>query len=59
MMNFKLPDLILRNTNENIEKYLDRVYSFFKKDFIDSKPRFYKRVALKRHPLKNGKEATF
>lgn len=58
-MSLDLPELVIKETDEKIEGYLNRVYSFFKKDFIDAKPVFFKRVALKRHPLRNGKEATF
>ena len=42
------------------QKYLDALYAYFKKDFIDSRPTYDgKRVGLKRHPLSQGKEATF
>jgi len=41
-------------------KYLDAVYQFFKKDFVDSQPKFQgEQLSLKRHPIIEGKEATF
>lgn len=40
--------------------YLEAIYTWFKRDFMDSKPLFQgRRLGLKRHPLTNGKEATF
>jgi hypothetical protein len=40
--------------------YLDAVYAWFKRDFIDSKPTFQgRRLGLKRLPVSHGKEATF
>lgn len=42
------------------DKYLDAVYKFFKQDFVDSQPKFRgERLSLKRHPVIQGKEATF
>lgn len=41
------------------DKYLIAVYAIFEADFIKSKPLFTKRMALKRYPLSQGKEATF
>ncbi len=42
------------------DKYLEALYSFFKNDFIDSKPYFKgRRLGLKKHPVEHGKEATF
>jgi len=42
------------------QRYLDAIYALFKKDFIESSPSFEgRRVGLKRHPLSQGKEATF
>ena len=44
----------------NWDLYLDALYAFFKNDFIDSQPVFQGlRLRLKRHPLSQGKEATF
>jgi hypothetical protein len=42
------------------DKYLSTVYGFFERDFIKNKPRFRReKVNIKRHPVINGKEATF
>lgn len=56
-----LPSLILlEQSNGDWGKYLDTIYSVFRRDFVDSKPNFQgRRVGLKRHPLADGKEATF
>lgn len=57
----KLPELIcLNDYNGDWEKYLEAIYNCFKKDFINSRPQFNKiKISLKKHPLLNGKEATF
>lgn len=41
--------------------YVEAVYAWFKRDFVDDKPIFQgRRLGLKRHPLsEDGKEATF
>lgn len=40
--------------------YLDAVYGYFRQDFVVSAPLWEgTRVALKRHPVEQGKEATF
>jgi hypothetical protein len=56
-----LPPLVLfEQYGGNWEDYINVVYSYFKKDFIDSKPLFLdKQVELKRHPLYQDKECTF
>ncbi len=56
-----LPPLVLfADFKGNWDAYLDVIYTWFKQDFIDSKPMFQgQRLGLKRHPLTNGKEATF
>lgn len=56
-----LPDLLrLADFDGNWERYETALYAGFKQDFIDSAPLFEgKRLALKRHPLSQGKEATF
>jgi len=56
-----LPGLVLfKDHGGDWHCYLDALYDFFKKDFIDSKPTFEgRRVGLKRHPESQGKEATF
>jgi len=56
-----LPPLVLFETyNGDWEQYVEAVYAFFKRDFIESSPLFRGiRLALKRHPVLQGKEATF
>jgi len=56
-----LPPLVLFESYEgDWYRYLDALYDFFRRDFIDHKPVFdARRVGLKRHPLSQGKEATF
>ncbi len=54
------PLVLFSNYNGNWDVYLEAVYSFFKKDFVDNKPVFKnRRLGLKRHPVIHGKEATF
>lgn len=57
----KLPELVcLNDYNGDWDKYLEIIYSFFKKDFIDSRPQFKGiKISLKKYPKLNGKEATF
>lgn len=44
----------------DFSRYLDAVYQIFCADFVESKPMFAgKRLGLKRHPVIQGKEATF
>ncbi len=56
-----LPPLVLLSDHGGEwERYLEAVYAWFKQDFINSKPVFQgRRLGLKRHPLTDGKEATF
>ncbi|MBE0436413.1 MAG: hypothetical protein IBX56_11490 [Methylomicrobium sp.] len=56
-----LPDLVLmEDSRGDWGAYLARVYQFFQQDFVDKKPSFQgKRLSLKRHPVIDGKEATF
>jgi len=56
-----LPDLVTMAEFEGQwPDYLDAIYDIFRRDFVQSKPRYVaKRFALKRHPLSEGKEATF
>ena len=56
-----LPPLVLMSDNGgDWEAYLERVYQFFVADFVDSKPYYLgRRLGLKRHPVVDGKEATF
>lgn len=55
----KLPELIL--FNGDWEKYEERLYEIFKRDFLDSRPYFKKvlPVGIKKEPKEKGKEATF
>jgi hypothetical protein len=56
-----LPPLVLLSDHGGYwHRYLDALYAWFKQDFIDSKPVFQgRRLGLKRHPMTDGKEATF
>ncbi len=56
-----LPPLVLfEDHNGNWNAYLEAIYAWFKQDFIDSKPIFQGcRLGLKKHPVTDGKEATF
>ena len=50
----------LGNYNGDWNVYLAAIYAIFKNDFVDDKPVFQgRRLALKRYPITNGKEATF
>ena len=61
----KLPDwlpplVLLEDSEGDWGAYLERIYGYFKADFVDDKPKFGGRMlALKRHPVSRGKEATF
>lgn len=56
-----LPPLVLFSDHGgDWDRYLDALYAWFKQDFVDTKPVFQgRRLGLKRHPMTNGKEATF
>ena len=56
-----LPELVLfENYDGNWEKYLSAIYEFFCEDFVKSKPSYRGiKLSLKRHPMIDGKEATF
>jgi len=56
-----IPPLVLfEDFKGNWDAYLDAIYTYFKKDFVDNKPVFQgRRLGLKRFPLSQGKEATF
>lgn len=56
-----LPSLVsFQDYGGDWEQYINAVYQYFKKDFIDSKPKYDDRVVqLKRHPLFQNKEYTF
>lgn len=54
------PLVVLEDSGGDWNKYLEIIYDYFKKDFIESRPLFRgTRLALKRHPVSEGKEATF
>ena len=57
----QLPDIVyLSEYGGNFAVYLEAVYELFKADFISSKPVFRGvRLGLKKHPMYEGKEATF
>jgi hypothetical protein len=56
-----LPPLVLfRDYSGNWERYVEVLYEHFRRDFVDASPSFRgTRLALKRHPMEQGKEATF
>ena len=56
-----LPPLILfRDYGGDWNAYVEKLYEHFKRDFVESKPLYNgRRVNLKRHPMEQGKEATF
>lgn len=56
-----LPNLIcLEDYGGSWDEYLSALHACFTKDFIDSTPSFQgKRLGLKKHPIIQGKEATF
>lgn len=56
-----LPELILfQDYGGNWDQYLDALYSWFKRDFVESASFFEgQKIRLKRHPISKGKEATF
>lgn len=46
--------------DNNWDRYCEALYAIFKADFVDGKPTFSSHtVRLKRHPMEQGKEATF
>ncbi len=56
-----LPPLVLFESHGgNWGAYLEVIYGWFRQDFISSNPVFQgSRLGLKKHPMTNGKEATF
>lgn len=56
-----LPPFVLFSEYEgNWERYLEAIYNYFRRDFIDNRPSFRgRRLGLKKHPMEHGKEATF
>lgn len=54
------PLILLSDCGGNWDDYLDTVYKVFVGDFVKSKPLYQgRRLGLKRHPVVDGKEATF
>jgi len=58
---FELPDIIaIRQFGGNFKEYFEAVYQVFINDFVHNRPVFKgRRLALKKHPLFEGKEYTF
>lgn len=56
-----LPELVfLENNGGDWKRFLETVYEYFVTDFVDNKPVYQgRRLGLKRHPMVDGKEATF
>jgi hypothetical protein len=56
-----LPPLVLfKDYDGNWDRYVAALYHYFEQDFVNSSPSFRStRLALKRHPMEQGKEATF
>lgn len=55
-----LPALVEYDQQEDWLVYIERIYALFKRDMLDSRPPFRgRRLGLKKHPLFEGKEATF
>lgn len=56
-----LPELILfEDYQGNWDKYLKAIYNIFVNDFVKSTPSYQgQKLALKKHPVIQGKEATF
>lgn len=54
------PLVLLGDYGGDWDAYLNAIYAYFKRDFVDSKPAFEgRRLGLKRYPLTHEKEATF
>lgn len=54
------PLVLLEEYGGDWDRYLTALYDFFTHDFIDKTPSFKGiKLALKRHPVIQGKEATF
>jgi hypothetical protein len=56
-----LPELmLLADSGGDWQRYLAAIYSAFRADFVTDRPKFNgRRCACKRHPMIDGKEATF
>ena len=52
--------VLLQDFGGDFSQYIEAVYAIFKRDFVDSKPKWEeKRFALKKYPMEFGKEHTF
>lgn len=59
-LNWLPPLVLLTEHGGNWPAYLEAIYRYFQADFVASKPSFQgRRFGLKRHPMEQGKEATF
>ncbi len=56
-----LPDLVLFEAHDgDWARYIEAVHAVFRRDFVSSRPPFRGRpLNLKRHPVTQGREATF
>ena len=56
-----LPELVLLNDYQGVwEDYLAGIYKIFKDDFVNAKAKFRNKIIkIKKHPIEDGKEATF
>jgi len=56
-----LPELVLfEDFGGDWERFVEALYAYFRNDFVNSQPVFQgQRLGLKKHPLSQGKEATF
>jgi len=55
-----LPPEIIKQENQSEADYIDLLYDHFMNDFITTKPSFRGiSLALKKHPKRDNKEATF
>jgi len=61
MQELELPEIIeLTDFGGDFSSYYEAVYTIFKVDFVDNKPKYEgKRLRLKVHPYIEGKEYTF
>lgn len=54
------PLVLLEDFGGEWNRYVEKVYEYYKQDFVTHKPVFRgRRLGLKRHPVSQGKEATF
>ncbi len=59
-INWLHPLVLLESYDGNWYRFLNAIYDFYRQDFVDYKPIFRgQELAVKRHPMVDGKEATF